>query len=455
MPSFDKVDGNLGYHEDKVEEAEDKVEEAEKESVSEEAVKLLQYREKLKEKYRSKLRQENGTQLSISQDEMKKPALKNFGNFFGPSVPSFSDRGLKESKSLFEIPSFAQKASNLGTDSKKVGMSCLGPKTGTISQPPLYQVKPKAQIFKSMRGCSFLSSDEAEVPKPMNNPEQQNILVLKPDGRSVHVPSKSNEPSAEPAIKISNANKRKKPLKSLQVCNTHTAPPRKSISCTAAGLVSSDSRRLLDVATRSQPIKQTSSIGVSKPVRHTISKGALPPSKPLSSSDEKVPGSSMEQQTSGVSNNLERERLIPRRNERSVLKKENAGVCKLQNKLSKQSSGRDNLDSSLIKKQIVHQCSGGINKDQSKKEPRDAQPLSDDDDCDLSSVLKKLRRGPPSQYEDGDDDVCVAAFKEIQKEELRSAKIGKQEDKQELAKIMEEERRERPKKKAKLCQMSR
>lgn len=41
--------------------------------------------------------------------------LCSFGNFFGPSVPSFSDRGLKESKSLFEIPSFAQKASNLGT----------------------------------------------------------------------------------------------------------------------------------------------------------------------------------------------------------------------------------------------------------------------------------------------------------------------------------------------------
>lgn len=66
-------DEYVDEEEDGYEDEQDEIEEA---ALSEEALKVLSYRQKLKEQLRSKLRQENGISNCVSPDKSLKPILK-------------------------------------------------------------------------------------------------------------------------------------------------------------------------------------------------------------------------------------------------------------------------------------------------------------------------------------------------------------------------------------------
>ncbi|XP_020246148.1 protein SPT2 homolog isoform X1 [Asparagus officinalis] len=89
--------------------------------------------------------------------------------------------------------------------------------------------------------------------------------------------------------------------------------------------------------------------------------------------------------------------------------------------------------------------------DRLKKKPMKRR-LDESDDEDAIGMIRKLFRYDPNKYAAVDDDVSdmEADFREIQKEERRSAKIARKEDEEQLRLIEEEERRERMRKKQKL-----
>lgn len=485
MPSYYKVNGALadykddlgdGYAdggEDKYADAEEDEyhnEEEEEEQLSEEALKLLKYRQKLKEQLRSKLRKENGISGNNLTDESSLPVLKKFGSFFGPSKPVIADRVIQETKALLDTPRLAPKSSTFG-DPKQVSNSGAGSNKETCGQP-LNQVKTKAQILKDIRDYSFLLSDDKDTPKLTKDPKEQNSLVPCQD--------KIHEPLAHSGRLVSNSHERKKTLE----LNTHPAPPRKACLSIETSIVSLNLKRQLDSATQRQPIKQSGN----GPVRPALFK-SLPMKKPLYSDGKKVPNSLEKKHCGGsvkneispvlkniisngqksllnsrascVSNNLELKKDPQRRSESNLIKKEIAGACTDQRKLPKRCSIQANLENNLIKnqkvdRQNVNKYSGGVNKDHYKKERR-AEKAFSDDECDYRSIIRNMFGYRPSRYEDvddDDDDMCMEAdFATIQREESRSAKIAKKEDEVELAKILEEERQERLRKKAKMCKV--
>lgn len=494
-----RMDEDLDEYEDDVEdqyedgdgdEYEDEEDEEEEEKpLSEEAIKFLEVRERLKAKHRSILRRENGKN-GVNVNHSK---LGNYGSFFGPSKPVIADRVIQESKSLLETRHLAPKVSNSQNDVKRVSMpSTSTSKNGPSNKPLPNQVKSKAQIIKQTRDYSFLLSDDAEIPKPTKDPGPQKSLASKPgleDARSAQVREKRYEPSSHSGKKGSDGyEQRKASSGTSQVRDAHRALPQKSTSGNRASLPS-DSRRQLELRKQTQPNKQAgySNGSGSRPAGQKV----LPPKTPLPSSDRKMPVGSLEKrsstvpvgnkasavaktstldrqrlpmvrpQSSGVNNRLEHKRDVQRSTENRMLRNENVAASKSQMvKPPRPGSLQSNVEKGHhIKKQKpagqLQNSSAALHKD---NKIRKRKAPDSDDEIDVSSVIRKMFGRPTRYYDDDeedDDSNMVAGFDTIMQEEMRSARIARKEDEEEFIKIQEEERQEMLRKKAKLRKMNR
>ncbi|KAH9605122.1 hypothetical protein KSS87_000453 [Heliosperma pusillum] len=489
---------------DEDEEEYEEEEEVEEEPVSQEALKLLKYRQKLKEQLRHKLRQENGGGLSKSLDQGRKPPLNNFGSFFGPSQPVIADRVVQESKALLETRHLASKASTSQNNGKKVNMpstsgvkngynmpSTSGARNGVSREPLTNQGKSKVQTMKRARDYSFLLSDDADVPKPQRDNGQPKNLASRPDARPAQLPTQSNRSSGPPSRKIVSTNEQRKAHGTPQAGSARTAPVRKLTSDNRASVPSSNSRREQDPR-KPQP-QSTKQVGTSSgngSVRPPLAR-AVPPRKPLSSTDKKmpmqkkppptrvndrVPPVSKHSVPNGQRLPVEKTRgpSVPRPQDRNasvhhsrdnrVLKKDTVTTLQKQMKPPRPSSLQTNLDRDHSRVQKPHgqlrvqSQSGGVRKDLTNRK-RKAGPFDDDDDDDPSdyrSCIRKLFKYNRNKYVDSDDDDkdMEVGFDTILQEESRSARIAKKEDDDALELILEEERQERLRKKAKMRKMN-
>ncbi|KAL9245920.1 hypothetical protein vseg_019516 [Gypsophila vaccaria] len=307
---IDDQDGGVGpsryggEYEDGDDEEDEEEEEVEEAPVSEETLKLLKYRQKLKEQLRTKMRKEDGGHFSKSLNQGTRPPLNNFGSFFGPSQPVIADRVVQESKALLETRHLAPKASTSQNNGKKVNApSVSGVKNGVSRhngvsrQPPASQVKSKAQIMKQTRDYSFLLSEEADVPKPQNDRGQPKSVASRHDSRPTQGPAPSNNrPSGHSSRNEVNRVEQRKPHRTPQENSTRTAPVRKLASDGRAS-VSSDSRRQLDVRKQPQPSTKAGTSNGSGSMRPPVARG-MPSMKPSSSTDRKIP---MEKRPPGAS----------------------------------------------------------------------------------------------------------------------------------------------------------
>lgn len=465
--------------EDQYENEDEEEEEEKDEPLSKEAIEYLENREKIKARHRSILRRENGKN-GATINHLK---LSSFGNFFGPSQPVIADRVIQESKSLLEIRHLAPKASPCQNDVRKVSVSSTtASKNGPSIRPPPKQVKSKVQLMKQTRDYSFLMSDDAEIPKPAKDPGPQKSLVSKPgheDARSAQVRANRYEPSSQSGKKRYDGSEQRRPSSgNSQVHDYRNAPPQKTSN---KANLPCDSRRQLDLRKQSQPSKQADRSRGSGS-RPTVQKG-LPPKKPLSSSDRKLPAGSLERksstapvgiksgvartstidrqrlpmvkpQASGVTNRFENKRDVQRSSESKMVRKENVGASKFQMaRQPKQGSLQSNVEKGHhIKKQMPagrSHNSPAVLDNNSKNKKRKA--TESESDFDYRSAIRDIFGYRPQRYHDDDDDSDMeAGFDTIMEEEQRSARIAKKEDDEELVKILEEERREALRKKAKM-----
>nr|GMD63168.1 protein spt2-like isoform X1 [Ipomoea batatas] len=145
-----------------------------------EELEYLELRQKLKERFRKKMKKELGTGSASSSRNI------NFGSFFGPSQPVIAQRVIQESKSLLENPDLAAKVMRKNTD-----------------------VKTKIQMLKNTRDYSFLLSDDADVPAPSK-------ASLPQKSSAPNSGSKPSQPAREP---------KKEPIRSNgSVRGQHMAP---------------------------------------------------------------------------------------------------------------------------------------------------------------------------------------------------------------------------------------
>ncbi|KAJ8432142.1 hypothetical protein Cgig2_014303 [Carnegiea gigantea] len=485
--------GDVGadeYEDDEEEEEEEEVQEDE--PLSEEAMKYLDLRQRLKERMRSKLRKENGVRLNNSKDQLRAAPLEKFGSFFGPSKPVIADRVIQESRSLLETQHLAAKASTSQSDLKKAPLSSSsGTKNGVINKPPPPPVKSKAQIIKATRDYSFLLSDDAEPPKSSKDPGPSKKLVPKPgsvfadleDARSAQVPTKSSHPSSQAGGKRINGHEQRNghdPRKQSSGV-AHSRPqnlaPQKLNSSNNKGSLSSDSRKQVDLRKQPQPNKHLGTSNGNGPARPTgpikpaaarvlPPKRPLPPSErrasvasvekrlPVGSTERKLPGASSGNKTPAASKNssvngqrmpiakspasasnnrLEQKSNIQRNNEGKILKKVNAADPRNQ----------------LVRPQKQDPYRASSQKDAYIKKPKPAGQSS------------LQRPGPSSKEQYNKKRRAEDAFSDEEGFDFRSeirkmfgARIAKKEDDEELIKIMEEERQERLRKQAKLRKMS-
>lgn len=334
-----RVDEDLDEYEDEYEdgyadEYEDEEEEDEEvqedEPLSEEAVKYLNLRDKLKERLRLKLRKENGVRSNNSKDQLRAAPLERFGSFFGPSKPVIADRVIQESKSFLETQHLAAKASTSTSQTEHVRKapmsSSSGTKNGVINKPRAPPVKSKAQIIKATRDYSFLLSDDAELPKQSKDPGPSKNSAPRPDARSAQVPTRSSQPSSHPSGKRMggheqrmngheprmngheprmNGHEQRKPQPNKQPGSSNgrpaqTAAPQKlSSGNNKRSVVSSDSGRQVDLRKQPQTSRQLSSSNgngharPAGPVRSAAPK-VVPPKKPLPYGERRVSVGSVE-----------------------------------------------------------------------------------------------------------------------------------------------------------------
>ncbi|XP_021758544.1 histone H3.v1-like [Chenopodium quinoa] len=468
-------------------EDEEEEEEEEEKPLSAEAIKYLELREKLKAKHRSNLRRENGKN-GVSVNSSK---LMNFGSFFGPSKPVIADRVIQERKSLLETRHLTPKVSTSQNDAKKVSThSTTTSKNGLSNTPLPRQVKSKAQIIKQTRDYSFLLSDDADIPKPANNSGPQKSLAPKnglKDSRSAEVRAQRNESCSYSGKKGNDGYEQLKPSSGTsQIHDSRRAPPQRSTSGNRASLPC-DSRRQLDLRKQNQPNQKagSSSGSGSRPAVQKV----LAPRKPFSSSDRKLPNSSMERRpsaaplvnkasvvaktstldrqrqpmgkphSSGVNNRMNNNRDVQRSTENRMLKKDSAEASR---QMVKPQMRHGSLQSNGVKGHHINKqkpagqlqnSSAGLNKDHRIKKRK--APESDDEEMDYRAVIRKMFRQPTKYYDDDDagSDMEVTDFDTIMAEERKSARIAKQEDDEELIKIQEEERQEMLRKKARMRKM--
>ncbi|KAJ0097483.1 hypothetical protein Patl1_28413 [Pistacia atlantica] len=474
-------EGEEQYEEDGEEGEEEEYEEEERKPTEEE-LKILEYRQKLKELHRKNLKKENGSDRASSQDKKNRLPYDNFGSFFGPSQPAISQRVLQESKSILETQHLASRLSNSYHNNGKTSASnSTGSKNGVHRRiPKVNEMQRKVERIKVSRDYSFLS-DDAVLPAPKREPTTRNVakpnsgvfFTYVQEARSAQVPPRSKPPLGSSGRNVHAAREERK----LNSSNGHmhlARDDRKAVSSNsqmnlARGerkIVSSNGQRKIvssngQMHSKAGPDRPTSA---SKPNltpmdsrrQHSSSNG-IGPGRPTGPKPQpsKVPVISMQKRASApvAKNHLPSAKVPPSSKMQPSIQK----------KPLEQRRGSEELNrSKTIPKQMAALSKPQINKPLKQISSRAQDPCSkkrpsysDDEDAEAFNMLRSML-GPRkfATYNDDDDSDMEANFEDIMREEKRSARIARQEDEEQLRLIEEEEKRERMRKLTKKRKLS-
>ncbi|XP_057965275.1 uncharacterized protein LOC131155844 [Malania oleifera] len=158
LDEYEKEEGEDGVEE--VEE-EEECEEEEPPKPTKEELEYLELRQRLKERFRKKMKKENGSTQANCPEKRKKLSYDNYGSFFGPSKSVIAQRVIQESKLFLETRHLASKNKN--------GFASTAARP---SQPTMTNEK-----LQDTRDYSFLLSDDAELPVPPKESQPRNGTV--------------------------------------------------------------------------------------------------------------------------------------------------------------------------------------------------------------------------------------------------------------------------------------
>ncbi|XP_044470226.1 protein spt2-like [Mangifera indica] len=459
-------EGEEQYEEDG-EEGEEEEYEEEEHKPTEEELKILAYRQKLKELHRKNLKKENGYDRASSQNKKNQLPYDNFGSFFGPSQPAISQRVLQESKSILETQHLASRLSNSQHKNGKTSASNItGSKNGVhIRKPKVNEMQRKVERIKVSRDYSFLS-DEAVLPAPKKEPITQNVSVPKSEAQSAQVPPRSKQSLGSNGRSIHAAHDERKVISSNG--HMHLArDDRKSASSNNQMNLARGERKIVSpngqMHSKSGTNRPTSA---SKPNltpmdtrRQHYNSNGIGPGKPAGPKPQpsKMPVASMQKRASipipVAKNHLPGAKVPP----------SSKALPSVQKKHLEQRRGSEELHrSKTIPKQMIASSKPQISKPmkQTSSHAPDTRPkkrpsYSDDEDAEAFSMLRSML-GPRkfATYDDDDDSDMEANFEDIMREEKRSARIARQEDEEQLRLIEEEEKREQMRKLAKKRKLS-
>ncbi|XP_044506284.1 protein spt2-like [Mangifera indica] len=455
-------EGEEQYEEDGEEGEEEEYEEEEERKPTEEELKILEYRQKLKERHRKNLKRENGSDRASSQGKKNRLPYDNFGSFFGPSQPAISQRVLQESKSILETQHLASRLSNSHRNIGKTSASNnTGSKNGGHHQiRKVNEVQRKVERIKVSRDYSFLS-DDSVLPAPKKEPTTRNVPVPNSEARSTN-----GLPRSKQALGSSGRNVHGAPERKLTSSNGHVhlaRDDRKSVSSNSQMPLARGERKIVSpngqMHSKVGPYRPTSA---SKPNstpmdsrRQHSSGNGIGPGRPAGPKPQssKMPVASMQKRASApvAKNHLPNAKVPPSKMLPSIQKKH----------FEQRRGSEEQSRSKTLPRQIVASSKPQINKPFKQISSRAQDPCpkkrpsySDDEDAEAFSMLRSML-GPRkyTSYDDDDSDM-EANFEDIMKEEKRSARIARKEDEEQLRLIEEEEKRERMRKLAKKRKLS-
>ncbi|KAF6171970.1 hypothetical protein GIB67_029388 [Kingdonia uniflora] len=430
----------------------------EERKLTNEELKYLEYRQRLKEKIRKNLKKETGASVGIYQEKKKNklPYDGNYGNFFGPSQPVIHERVLQEHKSSLENHQLTARVSNpLRSDKKIPASTTVGITSVVRDRPPkpVDEVKLKVQKLKDNRDYSSLFSEDAEFPAPtIKEPPYRNVSVPKSgelfwsmvsadveDARSAQVSHTSKKSISDSRRSVSKDRNDRRPISTNRQMQNN--PVHK---------VASSNRPIVTSADFRKQHGSNAGNGPSRPVDPKRLPSKLPILDKLSAvvMDKKTSVVGVKRSSMGV--------------HKAPLSKLNSSVYKQQAKRNgdvrgpvraKQMSKEPNSMSRPQMKpstQISSRAPAQV--DRLKKRP--ARQFSDEEDEDAFSMLRKMTRYNPNKFSgrDDDDSDMEAGFEDILLEERHSARIAREEDERELRLIEEEERRQNLRKAKRLKQ---
>ncbi|KAK6923888.1 Chromatin SPT2, partial [Dillenia turbinata] len=448
--------GEDGYdYEGGGEEEGGEAEEYEDPEIAKQREEYLALRQRLKEKLRKQMKKENGSAHSNSQASRKKLPYDNYGSFFGPSQPVIAQRVIQESKSILETQHLQSRVSNSGHSKKSSTAAGQKPVARESSSKVVNNtLKTKVQKARDTRDYSFLLSDNAELPAPTKALPPRSVSVPKSDARPIQLLNKSKQSVGTTGRQVSTVREERASAPSKPQLQPRVASERR-VSASRPPSTSMDSRKSLG---------SNNGYGPGRPVGSKGPPAKMPPKMPVNMAERNnsavvaknsvavknvMPGVGMQRpvplkvQPHIQKQHLDQRRQLPEQNRSKVIPKQTVPSSKPTMKPPKQIPSRTTLQQ--------RPCERPRERPPAKRPAKHYSDNEDDDDGGKAiSMIRQMFRYNPKKYVDDDDDSDMEAnFADIQREELRSAKIAREEDERELRLIEEEERRERMRREAK------
>ncbi|XP_020252888.1 hepatoma-derived growth factor-related protein 2 [Asparagus officinalis] len=422
-----------GYEDYASEEQEEEEDEEKEEPPSQEQQEFLKLREELKERFRKKLKNETAGlgHRSQSKDKRRTTPNDNFGSFFGPSQPVIASRVLEERRSIRDTQHIMSRIPNASSgNAKSHAYTSSEKKTVVHKQQPrvVNEVKKKVQTLKDTRDYSFLLSDDADFPDTKEErPPARKVPHSNADGRLAQAPTRSKQQIAKPARPMPNGHGLKNPS-ARNIQSQTRAGPVKGAALVKPRPLTAERRKINSTGNDSSRPAVNKALPSKVPAQST----SRPPAKVMNDPYLRNKPSSAVPHSS-VQKNRYSDQRQPSQSLSNGKSMPNKPLPSAKSQPPKQFLPRDS------------------NEDRLKKKPMKRR-LDESDDEDPIGMIRKMFRYNPNRYATVDDDVSdmEADFREIQKEERRSAKIARKEDEEQLRLIEEEERRERMRKKQKL-----
>lgn len=382
----------------------------------------LKVREKLKEKFRQKLKKQSAQyfgQSSESQDKKRASAKDSFGSFFGPSQPVIVSRVLDEYRSIRETQHVTSKAPSSSSGHRE-GFSSVPSSERKINghhqRPKVNEVKTKAQALKDMRDYSFLFSDDMDLPdKEPPLPASRHASAPRPLARSAQIPLESKISVGRPVKSVSNGRESKNAVSASRDIQTKVSTKEVQVS-----------RHIPSLSEHRKPLPKA--IPSKVPLKSNVVSQAMG-TKKLNKKPENIPSTSKPYNPS--QNHYVEQKRASQAAGRSKPASKHAPTMKAQP--PKTNPSHDTSDERLNKRPAKRR-------------------QDEDDDGDAIQMIRNMFGYNPNRYtgvDDDDDSDMEADFSQIEQEELRSAQIARKEDEEQLRLIEEEERRERMRKKQK------
>ncbi|KAK2662781.1 hypothetical protein Ddye_001355 [Dipteronia dyeriana] len=375
---------------------------------------FLELRQRLKDYIRDELKKEHAGAASVcdNSQEKKKPFSNNYGSFFGHSQPSIARRFLQESKTMVEVQQLAAKLMN-SHHSKKNSHVSIASKANS----GLLQGKITAQMLKASRDYSSIFSDHAE-----------NLSSTVPTGTILKANQK-HPSSGLQRVSFSNSIKPE-----------HVTPRKMNYDQFKKAKLKPN--QLQFPKDKAPPEKHS----ISMPKLQEITEGDLEQNRKFNeaSCNAKV----MQKQVKTAT----RHHHTPDKHKASFPRSSIGGKRKSEEEIefvqTKKAKVMQNHPQSSVKdlrkpgkEKAISAQAKSLSKHQIN---RPMQELCHDDSY-ISSLCQSLFRRNHTKhvenYDYDDDDECmVSNFNDIQKEERKSAKIAREEDRIEQLRLEQEEK---------------